>query len=53
VLGFIGGRRDQGGESIVNGDIDALLARAFEPVATFASDSVTGRLDAGKLLFYR
>jgi hypothetical protein len=47
----LGGERDQRGESIVNGDIDTLLASAFEPVATFASDGVTGRLEAGKLLF--
>jgi hypothetical protein len=51
VLGFIGGRTDQGGESFVNGDIDTLLASAFEPVVTFASDSVTGCSEAGKLLF--
>jgi len=39
------------GESIVNGDIDMLLANAFERIATIASDSVTGPLDADKLLF--
>ena len=52
VLGFIsGGRTGIKGGSFVNGDIDTLLASAFEQIAVIASASVTGRPDAGKLLF--
>jgi hypothetical protein len=47
----MGGDGNQGGSSIVNGDIDTLVVSAFEQIAVIASASVTRPLDVGKLLF--